>query len=146
MAYHIIRQDPDEALTIWQKVLCINPDHLGARIGMSRIYSSRGDSQSLQIQAEELREHARGKGGLREVGGYCIQLGLYQTAIDLYSRYLEYEPMDVEALADVASSYARMGYYRAAITGYRSALQIQPRNQIIIHNLKSIEKLLQEKA
>jgi len=61
--------------------------------------------------------------------------GAYQEAIALLEQHLQLYPADLDALADVATCYAHLQQYSAALEGYRCVLSASPGDAVVRHNL-----------
>jgi len=141
MAYIIHSEEPGAAENEWLETLDLNPDHIGAHVGLSKLYARSGRIGKLEKEAEYILANHHESYILKEVGGYCLHAEQYSRAADLFSKYLYHVPTDVEVLADVASCYARMGCIEAALIGYKEALCISPKDPTILRNLKILQNM-----
>ena len=145
-AWAIHQTETATAKEKWQRVLEINPEHVGASVGMARVMAREGDVQGVVKHADLVLQTAVGNDVLKEMGGYCIQVQEYPKAVELFSRYLAQTPEDVHVLSDIATCYAKMGQYEAAWLGYREALRLNPHNPQIVKNLRTLACLLGQSA
>jgi len=76
----------------------------------------------------------------------ALSLGAYDRAAAFLEMYLQEKPEDVGALADLATCYAKMGRYSAALEGYRAVLRRDPANARVHQNLKALERSLMGQA
>lgn len=144
LAYVLAQEDENEAEAEWLKVLERNADHVGARLGLARIYAKHGEIGKLKEQAGRILARPTGKETLKEIGGYCIWTQQYETAIRLFSQYLMLEPADMEVLSDIATCYAKMGQYQASLVGYKAALCISPNNPVIMKNIRKLHRIIEQ--
>ena len=122
----------------------MNPDHIGAQVGLTRLYAKTGKTHQLEIHARVILEKCEKKPLLKEVGRSCLRMRLYSTAVDLLSKYLTMETEDVDALVDIATCYAEMGRIQAAFLGYKEALHLSPHNMTIIEKLRKLQNNIQQ--
>ena len=65
-------------------------------------------------------------------------------AIMFYEKSLMLDPNNHVALVNLATSYAKLGMYESAITGYRAALAMNPNDSTIRKNLLAMEREINE--
>lgn len=142
LAYVLQDDNPSEAEKMWKRALEINPDHVGSHAGLARHYARAGEIDGLNHHADAILQKAKHREILRRVGGFCLNAKNYAKAIELLSHYLEIDPENVEVFTDVATCYAKMGQYEAAMMGYQGALQLDPTNEKIIKNIQIMKRLM----
>ena len=143
-AYQFVSLDPAKANALWQRVLEMNPNHLGARLGLVTLAVRQHDPDALKAQLPVLIEKLESANTILEVARQCMALDLFSEAIDMLSSYLRIKPDDVEALSDVATCYAKMGQLEAAVLGYQHVLALQPGNDKAIGNLQVVQRMMEE--
>jgi len=144
-AYALQNENPQEAEKVWRNVIGINPDHVGAYVGLAKIAAKNRHLQDLENYVEAILNKADSPPVFKEVGGYCLHARLYRQAIDLFSKYLAKKPDDVEVLTDVATCYAKQGHIEAAMYGFQAVLGIAPENGRARDNLAKVIIVLQRK-
>ncbi|HPG37919.1 MAG TPA: glycosyltransferase [bacterium] len=135
--------DINKAEEQWQLVLENSPVHLGAILGLAAIYKKKNDRVTFQKMVDLVLENAKLKEPLKQIGEYCLSMGLYEKAIEVYSRYLTFAPTDVNVLNIISSCYANLKQYRSAFTGFTEILKLDPGNVQALHNLKVLQQILQ---
>ena len=146
LAYSLYEQDQEKAEMEWLKALEIRPDHMGAHLGLARLYGSHGRVQALENEAEHILKCSSSRDVLKKIGGYCLHARSYQKAIELFSKFLTMDPSNIEVLSDIATCYAKMGQYEAALVGYREALRFDPQNVSLMKNLRGLQRLVLNEA
>lgn len=144
LAYAIYSEDPAEAEKEWKTAIEMNPDHIGAHAGLARLYANEGRHQELKKQVKIIIKKVKRRDIFKKVGGYCLHAQLYAEAIDLFSQYLDANPHDGEVLSDVATCYAKLGQYEAALFGYREAINLGFKNAELIKNMNIVMKFLEK--
>jgi tetratricopeptide (TPR) repeat protein len=139
-AYALQNKNPQEAEKEWRHIIRINPDHVGALVGLAKIAANNLHLQDLEYYVGIILNKADSPGVFKEVAGYCLHVGLYQQAIELFSKYLAKKPNDVEVLTDVATCYAKQGHIDAAVYGFQAVLGITPENSRARDNLLKLMK------
>jgi len=142
MAYSVYERDQDSAEKAWLKTLEIRPDHMGAHLGLSRLYATLGRIQNLENRADLIVERSNNREILKKVGGFCLQAHCYDKAIESFSKYLILDPVNVEVLSDIATCYAKLGQFDAALIGYKEALRLDPKNSSIMQNIRGLQCLV----
>jgi len=144
LAYACYPTDIDTAEENWKRVIEISPDHIGAHVGLTRLYAKMGKTNQLETHARVILQKCEKNSLLKEVGRSCLRMQLYSGAVDLLSKYLTMETEDVDALADIATCYAEMGRFQAAFLGYKEALRFSPHNVTIIEKLKKLQNNIKQ--
>jgi glycosyltransferase involved in cell wall biosynthesis len=80
------------------------------------------------------------------MGDDLVNMQEYNLAIPFYEKCLQAEPKNTSALINLSTCYAELGMYESAITGYRSALILNPKDQIVIQNLLIMKKIIESNA
>jgi len=77
------------------------------------------------------------------MGDDLVTMHEHKLAIPFYEKCLQVEPKNSSALVNLATCYAELGMYESAIIGYRSALVLNPEDSIIIRNLLTMKKVIE---
>lgn len=142
-ASRLVSVDMDKALQQWQLILEKSPQHIGALMGMASIYMKRNDHDSITKVMDLIIANTTTTVPLKQAGEYCLAMGLYTKAIELYSRYLNFAPQDVNVLIIIASCYAKLKQYQSAFIGFKEALKLDPGNARALQNMKALQQILQ---
>ncbi len=142
LAYALFEHDPGEAEEAWHRALQHNPNHVGAKVGLAKLYAHGGKSEDLERTVDDISKASNNREVLKMVGGYCLHAQRYAKAIEVFSRYMTLNPEDTEVLSDVATCYAKLGQYEAALVGYREALRLDSHNPTILKNIKALQRLI----
>ena len=146
LAHALLDRDQALAKKQWFRALKINPHHMGAHVGLVKIYSREGKIHEMIHHVDVVLEKGMQKGILREVGGCCFHAGEYSKAVDCFSKALALDSKDIELLSDIATCYARLGQYEASLLGYQEALRISPGHTTVLNNLKVLRRLVEKQA
>ena len=144
LAYATQSWDVSLAEKEWNETLSINPDHIGAHVGLARIYSQREDTEKFEKHIRVILQKCDKKGLLKEMGELCLKFRLYSTAVDLCSKYLTMEPGDIQILVNIAECYAQMGQFEASLLGYKEALRLNPRNPMVLGKMRGLQRLMEQ--
>ena len=109
-----------------------------------RIHYKKGDKASvLNFIDGALKSNPSNSSVLHDLGNLCIEIEEYNKAIELLGRYLTAFPNDAMAVANIATCYAKLGKFDAAIVGLEAALQLDPRCGYAQQNLAVLKRKLQ---
>ncbi|MCK5329368.1 MAG: tetratricopeptide repeat protein [Candidatus Latescibacteria bacterium] len=115
------------------------PDHIGALLSLTQIHGRNGGKKAAMACVDRIVAVAPPNGNLRlHLAGLCIGIGAYPRAIEFIEDHLRSHPTDFSALTDLATCYLHLGKREAALTGYRAALQLNPRHEQALKNLKRL--------
>lgn len=67
--------------------------------------------------------------------------GEFQSAIEYLERRLQHHPTDLDALADLATCYACLRQFSAALEGYRCVLAASPDDAVVRHNVAALQHI-----
>lgn len=131
----------NEAEQAWLQAVKNNPNHLGALVGLFRIYNDQHRIDDLKMSIPHFTEICSRTDLLKEVAGYAIQQRLFEDAIHILTKYLSVEPNAFEALSDIATCYAELGRIEAAFEGYKAALTLSPGNHEILMKIRQLQEM-----
>ena len=143
MAYFIFNQDPKRAEAFWKDIIATQPDHIGAHVGLIKGYAIKENISEFEKHVRFVVNSTEKVVVLKEIGGYCIKLELFNLAIEVLSSALSENSQDVNLLVDIATCYAKMGQLESAIIGYREALKIDPDNAVLQKNIRILQQRIQ---
>ena len=132
-----------EALAPLQEALELDPQLPKAWLTWVEVNQHLGNRDEMLTGVDRLL----GLGGLEcqqnlALAATSILLEAYDRAAAFLEMYLQERPEDVGALADLATCYAQMGRYAAALEGYRAVLQSDPENASVRENLRALQRRL----
>jgi len=131
-----------EAEEILQRALEGNQGHIGLWITLGLLSAHRGDRDRVTEVVEKVEAMNPPCGVYRDLGKLCRAVGEWEKGAELLERYLPEQPRDVEALTELASCYAQMGRYRAALEGYKAAAKIDPRHPGIKEEIQALGRMI----
>lgn len=141
LGYSVLSTSYAEAETAWKQAVKQNPNHLGAMVGLSRIYDDENRGSDLRELTPHFAEVCSRPSLLKEMAGYTIRQKLFNETIQILTKYLSINPNAFEALADIASCYAQLGRIEAAFEGYKAALNLSPNNPEILKKIRQLQKM-----
>ncbi len=134
-------KDAEETLN---GIITSYPDHVRLGCLTGRINYKKGDKDSVINFIEgTLRSNPSNSAVFHDLGNLCIEIEEYNKAIELLGRYLAAFPTDAMTVANIATCYAKLGKFDAAIVGLEAALKLDPRCGYAIQNLAILKKKLQ---
>ena len=120
------------------------PDHIRLGCLTGRINYKKGDKASaINFIEGTLKSNPSNSEVFHDLGNLCIEIEEYDKAIVLLGKYVAAFPTDAMAVANIATCYARVGRFDAAIVGLEAALALDPRCRYAIQNLAILKKKLQ---
>ncbi|MCK5145245.1 glycosyltransferase [bacterium] len=143
LAAILAEKSPDKAIKNWEQILRINPNHVGAYLGLIQLALKVADSELLdKLLAQFLVLEEPSEELLLKVAKILIKNQKHERSILVLNKYLDKRPDDSNTLVDLATCHAKIGQYEVAFMGYRAALNLDPHNPQIIQNLKVLEKMI----
>jgi len=138
---------PTQALTPLRQALELNPQSRKAWLAWVKVYQRLGKRDAVMAGLDRLLD----LGGLEcqdnlTLAATSLSLQAYDRAAAFLEIYLQEKPEDIGALSDLATCYAKMGRYAAALEGYRAVLQSDPDNASVRQNLRALQGLLMRVA
>ncbi len=119
-------------------------DHIRLGCLTGRINYKKGDKASVINFIEgTLKSNPSNSSVLHDLGNLCIEIEEYNKAIELLGRYLAAFPTDAMAVANIATCYAKLGKFDAAIIGLEAALELDSRCSYAIQNLAVLKRKMQ---
>jgi len=144
--------DWKDDLTLFRKLVRQYPDNPVGHFNLGSYYVDRykqkGERDALDIADEELSKalslDPNYQDAYTALGLVRLEKGMFADAVKLYTRALEFFPLNRDARINRAIAYERLGMYREALKDYRFYLTITTRNNIPGSNeyaLRRIEEL-----
>jgi len=121
--------DPGRAIEVYRQVLDIDPENSAALAALDRVYSQIGMSQDL---AEILQRRIRVTTDsdllvdleVRLASVFESQLGNAEKAIEAYTRALDYDPRNVEALNHLEELYMSQYMWEPLFNNYQKMVEV----------------------
>jgi tetratricopeptide (TPR) repeat protein len=133
----------EDALDAVRQGLKSSPKHVGLWITMAHVAGRQGWPEGVREACAKLLQGKAAKAPwYPELAELCIRVGEYQTAIRLIEQHLRTTSPTAEVLSDLATCYAKLGQWQAALTGYRAALNLDPACPSAISNLRQLQTQL----
>ena len=136
----------EEAGELLRRVLEGHRDHIGLLTTLGLLRAQSGDRKGVIEVVERVEALNPPQGVYKDLGKLCKAVGAWERAAELLERYLPGQPQDVEALSELAWCYAQMGRYRAALEGYKAAMNIDPRHPGIREGIRDLSRMVRESS
>ena len=134
-----------DAKNYYQKVLKIDPNHLGALNNLGVIYKNLQDYQKAKDCYEKIIEidpnHAT---ALNNLGGVFKKLGENQKAKDCYEKIIEIDPNHADALNGLGAIYKILKENGKAKKSFEKVIELKPDHIDAHNNLGNVFKELGE--
>lgn len=135
-----------EAEDTVKAIISSNPDHLGLKCLMERIKFKNGDKDSaIKFIHTTLETNPSNGNVFHDLGNLCIEIEKYNTAIELLGKYLKTSPLDITAITNIATCYARLGKLAPALIGFQTALTLDPTCTYALQNLEILNRRLKNR-
>jgi thioredoxin-like negative regulator of GroEL len=118
-----------EAIEVYRQVLAAEPENLAAKIGLSEVLYWTGNSEAASATLKGVPEDKLDDKGKLMLADLFVAKKDYESAIRIFSAYVERKPDDWVArlkLADVQSWTKR---YPDAIASYEAILKVHPHDR-----------------
>lgn len=120
----------DEALAVAEKLLEIEPDHVGARVCQARIYFAKGDKRSLERIALRLMALKLDNGGDFAQRGFCLDAcGLTVDAMKDFDQAIALGYRDSSVHTCRAQIHARRSEWEKVVAEATAAIKLDARNK-----------------
>jgi len=121
----------DEAISYFEKVLEIDPNHVDALSNVGGLLSVIGKhDEALSYFDRALEIEPNHVGSLSNKGSALGSLGEYDDAILYLNKALEFEPNHVDALNNKAAIFIDQGNYYDALSIFQKVLNIDPTSEL----------------
>ena len=124
----------DIAQELYNKVLKINPDHLGALNNLGVIFKKLGQIQkAIDCYEKVIRIDPNNIDTHYNLGNTLKELGEHQKAIDCYEKAIKIKPNHLKALYNLGNALKELKDYQKAKDCYEKVIKIDP-NYADAHN------------
>ncbi|RUS26867.1 hypothetical protein BC938DRAFT_484013 [Jimgerdemannia flammicorona] len=136
---HYINREYGEAIEIYQEVIRKNPNVHQAWVNLGLIQEELGNpAKALQLSL--VAAHLRPKDGeaWKRLARMSTEQGAIRQAIYCYSKAIQADPTDVDAIWDRSYLHKEIKKYNLAITGFTKLLELAPHHTKVIDELAKI--------
>lgn len=143
---HYIMQEHNEAMSILQEVIRIEPAVSAAWNTLAAIHGEAGNHEKA-LQVSIIAAHLSGRAPelWKELAVRSRELNLSNQAIYCYSQAVKADRKDVDTLWDRAALYHEIGKHRLAANGFEAILKLHPHDALTLRTLVPILLQLKEK-
>ena len=134
-----LKNDLNNALRLYKKIIERHPQHSGALNNMGVIYLARGENdRAKQVLEKALRINPSYPDALNNFATALKNLGDYQAAVAVLIKALSLKPDFKSAYFNLGNTYREMDDYEAATDAFRRAITLDPTDQEALSNLGSV--------
>ncbi len=144
LATQLVNKDQHQAVELWKRILELQPNHQGAHVGIATISAVNDEKGNFVHHVEYIIRYSDDYQIMKKIAGSAIKFELYDLAIECYTKYLHYDPQNIDVLIDIATCYAKSGRYDVALTGYKNVLKLDPYNSRVLQNLQVLQNILEQ--
>jgi tetratricopeptide (TPR) repeat protein len=142
-----LEEDPSsqlEAITAYQRVLEVDPDHAAAHINVGTLYYNR---QEFALAEKHYRSaiaaDPRYALAYFDLGNVLDETGRVQEAIQTYTTALQLAPTYADAHYNLALAYEKMREPRKALKHWRAYINLDTTGPWAVHARNQIQRILQ---
>lgn len=133
-----LRGNPNEALTLYQRAVQLDPDFALAYIGLASIYGNKGETELSAANAErafQLIDRVSESEKLTAAFFYHYAVkGDLEKSIETLRLAHQTYPRAISPLINLSVCLGQMGLFDSALTQVQEAIKIDPRNLRSLHN------------
>lgn len=131
-----------EAIEKYRNILLINPFQAKALLGIGFAYEKLGkEAEAMDYYKRALENDPDLIEAWLNMGNLLWRWGNKEEAIKAFKIATQKAPYKAEAWNNLGAAYAEMGNKEEAIKAFEKAFQLNPKNDMIIRNIKKIRKL-----
>lgn len=135
----------DEAKSIFENVTYSNTEKVEILHNLAMINMKLNDKDKAKEYINRIMEQVDNSSNqYLSMGNDWVSIKEYDTAIQFYEKCLQKDHKNLSALINLATCYAEMGKLESAILGYKSALVINPGDPLVIRNLLTMKKKIED--
>ena len=124
------------AIDLYNKILEIDQNHVGAYHNLGVIFNNRGDSQKAKDYYEKvIKIDPNHVSAYNNLGSTFQALGDIQKAKDCYEKAIEINPDYAEAYNNLGAAYRNSKLFQKSINCYEKAIEIIPNYAAAYNNL-----------
>jgi tetratricopeptide (TPR) repeat protein/outer membrane protein assembly factor BamB len=128
------------ARSYYQRILRVKPADVDALLTLEQMEARKSrwsKARAYLLRVVKTRKRAN-RADYRRLVGYAMKMRDYSMAIRYGRRVVTLFPSDASAHAEMARIYARAGQRQKAITSYREAIRLRPKNYPYLQALADI--------
>jgi tetratricopeptide (TPR) repeat protein len=142
-----LEEDPNtqlEAISVYQRVLEMDPQHAAAHINLGTLYYNRQDFRSAEKHYRcAIDIDPRYALAYFDLGNVLDETGRVAEAIQAYKTALQLAPTYADAHYNLALAYEKIKEPRKALTHWRSYVKLDTAGPWAIHAKNQIQRILQ---
>jgi len=142
-----LEEDPNtqvEAISVYQKVLEMDPQHAAAHINLGTLYYNRQDFRAAEKHYRcAIDIDPRYALAYFDLGNVLDETGRVAEAIQAYKTALQLAPTYADAHYNLALAYEKIKEPRKALTHWRSYIKLDSTGPWAIHAKNQIHRILQ---
>jgi tetratricopeptide (TPR) repeat protein len=142
-----LEEDPNsqlEAISVYQKVLEMEPEHAAAHINLGTLYYNRQDyPQAERHYRRAIEIDPRYSLAYFDLGNVLDETGRVAEAIQTYKTALQLAPTYADAHYNLALAYEKMKEPRRALKHWRAYVKLDTTGPWAIHARNQIQRILQ---
>jgi tetratricopeptide (TPR) repeat protein len=142
-----LEEDPNrqlEAISIYQKVLEMEPEHAAAHINLGTLYYNRQDyHQAERHYRRAIEIDPRYSLAYFDLGNVLDETGRVAEAIQTYKTALQLAPTYADAHYNLALAYEKIKEPRRALKHWRAYVKLDTTGPWAIHARNQIQRILQ---
>jgi tetratricopeptide (TPR) repeat protein len=143
----ILEEDPStqsEALTVYLKVLDMDPTHAAAHINLGTLYYNRQDyALAEQHYRSAIQIDPRYALAYFDLGNVLDETGRVQEAIATYKTAIQLAPTYADAHYNLALAYEKVREPRKALQHWRTYVKLDAAGPWAVHAKHQIQRILQ---
>jgi eukaryotic-like serine/threonine-protein kinase len=133
-----LRGNPNEALTLYQRAIQLDPNFALAYIGLATIYANKGETELSAANAErafQLSDRISESEKLTAAFFYhYLVTGDLEKAIETLRLAHQTYPRSASPLINLSVSLGQLGLFEVALNQVQEAIKVDPRNLRALHN------------
>ena len=136
-----------DALDLLKELLNAYPNNIGVINNLALAYKNLGNysqARSIFLKILDMEKDLNQSNVYTNAGNLFFSMGELEKCIEASKIALECDNKNVSALANMGLSYNEQGNSDEAISCFKRALEIEPKNDIINYHLANIYRVLME--
>lgn len=120
-------RQPEEAVTLFQRALAVDPNYLGAHIGLGKAYDAAGDFEAgLAAYQAGVATNPHEALAYSALGNAYLARNDLDSAVATHQEAVAQEPQSAQAHLALGSALEQAGRSAEAITAYQTAAALDP--------------------
>ncbi|MBI4245037.1 MAG: tetratricopeptide repeat protein [Planctomycetes bacterium] len=132
-------EDLDEAKTLYNKTLQIDPNNIEAYLGLGRIYLRQGLTEKTLFYCDKVIGLDQNNPDVYSIlGAVKLMNKEYEKTIEYLNKSIRLKPQNEAVLSNLGYTYEKLGMYEKAINHLEEAIKLQPLYFIAYFYLASV--------